>query len=286
MSLILAGMKLPVGIYLGSSALLASALDSVFDLLTSAINLFALITAARPADDDHRFGHGKAEALASFFQSLMIIASAFFLVYFAFSRGQEPLVEDSIGYWAMATSLLGTGIIVFFQTRAMRSSQSTVVAADRLHYLSDFLSGVAVLAALFFSYFYKIALIDAIGAVLVAGYLVFASIKILIESINILMDKDISDNYRGTIQDLMRDYPKVAGYHDLKARSAGQQNYLSVHLEVVGEISFEESHAIVEGFIEQIKARHTNLQVTIHADPVEITRAGKRLLDKDEPEFY
>ncbi len=253
----------------GAVSLLGSAVDSALDLLSSAIILAALVAAARPADNEHRYGHGKAEALAGFAQSLFISASAGFVMFRAI-RGllyPESLAELGGGIVVMFVAIGLTALLVAFQTFVAKRTGSTAIRADRLHYTSDLLSGLAVVLALEVERRFAIGWADFAGGMLIAAYVFYSSVRLFRESFDVLMDRDVSHLFRTSIDDFVKGRSGVLGYHDLRSRSAGDRHFLELHLEIDRAFSFDESHRLVEELIEELQKRHENLDVTVHSDP-------------------
>lgn len=253
----------------GSVSLLASAVDSALDLLSSGVILAALIASARPADNEHRYGHGKAEALAGFLQSLLIFGSAGFVIFRAI-RGRllpQPLANLEGGMIVMGGSLVLTAALVTFQGYVARRTESIAVKADRLHYVSDLAANGIVIVALLVERRFQIGWADFGGGVLTAAYIMKISYQVFRESFDILMDRDVSHLYRATIQAFIDKKGGVLGYHDLRSRSAGDRHFLEIHLELDRSISFEESHGLVEELIAGLERSHPNLEVSVHSDP-------------------
>ena len=283
--------KLIVGIISGSAAILASALDSALDFISSLINLFAIIAAQKPADLKHRFGYGKAEALAGFLQSNFIFFSGFYLIYISIKKIQENKALEFVdeGLLVMGISLFLTICLVIYQTIVLRKTNSIVLKADRLHYLTDILTNIAVILSLGLQKIFSINYIDAIAGLFLAVYVIFSSFEIFKGSFNILMDRDISENYRDVLLKLIKKYnPDIAGYHDLRSRTSGGVDYIELHLEMPKDMSLEKSHHLIEDFMGELKEMYPNLEIIIHADPAEVAQDGsvKYILDKEEPRFY
>lgn len=272
-ALLLASIKLYYALLSGSVGILASMLDSTFDMISSAIILVALVTAVKPADHDHRFGHGKAEALAGFLQSALIFCSALYILYAAVRRFLNPAPLESIGesivVMALATSItLG---LVLFQGHVARKTESVAVKADRLHYLTDLLAGIVVVVSLIAEKYWIPVWPDLFAAVFISAYIIKSSSTIFKESLDILMDRDISERYHALVTEFIADNQgRIVGYHDLRARSAGSINFLEIHLEMRRDLSLVESHSLAEDLIGEFKNRYRNLDVMVHTDPVEI----------------
>ncbi|MCB1174193.1 MAG: cation transporter [Leptospiraceae bacterium] len=288
----LASSKFAVAWWTGSISVLASGLDSLLDMASSGINLFAIITASKPADQDHRFGHGKAEALAAFLQSIVISASGGFILYQSVKGFWAPpskMIQDGPALVVMIASLLMTIVLVRYQARVIAQTDSVAVSADKLHYLSDIFGNALVIISLGLTRFTGIGLFDSIGGLFIAAWIIKSSFEILQQSLGVLMDRDISDRYRDVLKSVLDDHrPDVIGYHDLRTRTSGYTDHLEFHLEMPADLSLAESHEIVERIMHVIRERSsTDLDIVIHSDPASINRSGQVILeDKAEPRFY
>ena len=255
----------------GSVSLLASAVDSALDLLSSAVILAALIAATRPADNEHRYGHGKAEALAGLLQSLLIFGSACYVIFRAVTgvMHPRPLQDLEGGMLVMAVSLGLTAALVTYQGFVAGRTGSTAVKADRLHYLSDLVANGMIIGALYVERHFQIGWADFAGGMVTAFYVIKSSVDVFRESFDILMDRDVSHLYRGTIQDFIEKRGGVLGYHDLRSRSAGDRHFLEIHLELDHRMTFQESHRLVEEMIVDLERKHPALEVSVHSDPAD-----------------
>ena len=283
-------MKVITGILSNSMAMLASALDSAFDFLSSTVNYSAIRHAQKPADHTHRYGHGKAEALAGFVQSIVIFGSSLFLAYKSLLRIIEP---DEIGMFnegviVMVISIALTWVLVIYQKMVHKKSQSIVIAADRLHYVTDILANGVVIASLVLDKYLKIPYIDALAALGIAMFIFKSSTDIFRQSFDILMDKDISDIYRNDLKTIIEEAgEEILGYHDLRSRAAGEVVFLEFHLEVPKDISVKKSHDVVEKTMKLMKKKHPNIDMIIHTDPAEFDRNGEvHVMDSEKPRFY
>ncbi len=274
----------------GSVSVKASALDSLLDFFSSAINLLAITAASIPPDHDHRYGHGKAEALAGLFQGILISFSSAYLVYETLHSLFIPktIEYDYVAIAVMVLSLVLTAALVVYQQYVVRRTNSIVVTADSLHYFSDLLGNSVVIISLLLSRFTGFVLFDSVGALLVAAYILKSSYEIFVQSFDILTDKDISDQFRPLIDNTLNSYKgDVFGYHDLRSRTTGFANYMEFHLELRCDMTLKESHEIVEKIARDLKKHKENLEVIIHSDPVEILPTGQKiLLDQQSPRFF
>ena len=255
----------------GSVALLASLVDSMLDGLASLVNLVAIRYAMVPADDGHRFGHGKAEPLAALAQTAFITGSGLFVLLEALRRYtlDEPIAPQGIsGIAVMLIAIVGTAALVLYQRRVARKTGSLVVEADALHYLSDMLSNVAVLAALVLASQPSFWWVDPVAAILVALYVLHSAYSVGRQALRQLMDHELPSDMRKAIADAACQEPGVLGIHDLKTRAAGPYRFVQLHLEVDGSLQLERAHAIGDRVAERVRGACPDAQVIIHQDPV------------------
>jgi len=290
-SSILFAIKIFTGFLTGSIAILASALDSAFDFLSSSVNFYAIKHAAKPADAQHRFGHGKAEALSGFVQSIIIFLSAGYLIYESFQRflSGNDLVNIYEGVVVMVISIALTFVLTSYQSYVHKKSKSIAIAADRLHYITDILANVVVIVTLLAGKYFGWRWVDPAAAMVIAIYIIKSSAEIFRHSFDVLMDKDISDKYRDDLKAVMKKVsPQILGYHDLRSRSAGGVDFMEFHMEVPKDMTVKESHDVVERTMIELQKIHPNLELIIHTDPAELnTTDGKvKIFDRDKPRFY
>ncbi|UXH40599.1 cation diffusion facilitator family transporter [Pseudomonas promysalinigenes] len=253
----------------GSVSLLAGLTDSALDAVASFLNLLAVHYALRPADDDHRFGHGKAEALAGMAQALFIGVSAVLIGVQAVERLQDPtpLGNTSIGIAVMLLSLVLTVALLALQRKVIRLTGSTAVRADSLHYRSDLLLNGSILLALLLARFGWPHL-DALFGLGIALYILWSALQIARESTAILMDKELPTDIGEGMVDLVMGIAGVKGVHDLRTRMSGNQWFVQLHLELPGQLPLHEAHELCVQASEVIRQRYPKADVMVHADPV------------------
>ena len=269
-AILLVGLKTWAWLASGSVSLLASLVDSLTDSLASIVNLFAVRLALRPADDNHPFGHGKAESLSALAQSAFIGGSAVFLLLNAVERllHPQPLQQTTLGIAVMLVSLLLTLALVLFQRWVLRRAQSQAVSADSLHYVTDFASNIVVLVALVLAAWgWQRA--DAVLALLLGGWIFWSAAKIAIEAVNTLMDKALSPADIARIEAAALAVPGVLGIHDLRTRLSGARHFVQMHIDLDARLNIVEAHDIAVAVAAQIRALFEDAEVIIHQDPVE-----------------
>lgn len=253
----------------GSVSLLSTLMDSVLDALASLINLFAVHHALQPADKEHRFGHGKAEPLAGLAQAAFIFGSGVFIVAeagFSLLHPQE-IAHTDIGYWVMVFSIVLTVGLVAFQRYVVKKSGSVAISADSLHYKTDVLINMSVIVSLFVASNLGIGWADPLFALAIAGYIMFGAWQIGQQSLDILMDKELPDEDRARIFDIVTAHPDVHGMHDLRTRTSGPQVFIQLHLELDGDMRLHIAHQISEAVEADLMAVYPNAEIIIHEDP-------------------
>ena len=269
-AILLVGLKTWAWLASGSVSLLASLVDSLTDSLASIVNLFAVRLALRPADDNHPFGHGKAESLSALAQSAFIGGSAVFLLLNAVERllHPQPLQQTTLGIAVMLVSLLLTLALVLFQRWVLRRAQSQAVSADSLHYVTDFASNIVVLVALVLAAWgWQRA--DAVLALLLGGWIFWRAAKIAIEAVNTLMDKALPPADVARIEAAALAVPGVLGIHDLRTRLSGARHFVQMHIDLDARLNIVEAHDIAVAVAAQIRALFEEAEVIVHQDPVE-----------------
>lgn len=254
-----------------SVSILASLADSSMDAMVSVVNLLALRYALSPADDDHRFGHGKAEAIAAVSQAAFIVGSSLILVFHCVERITSPekhaqLSHSDVGIAVMLFSIVLTLALVAVQGAAVKRSGSAVVQADRLHYLSDLLTNVSVLVALALAKFGFVQA-DVIIGLGVAAYLCYGAIRIGHPAMQMLMDHELSPELVGQFVEIARSHPDVVGVHDIRTRQSGTTYVVQLHLDMDPQTTLAHAHAIADEVEEMIVSRYPNADIIIHQDP-------------------
>ncbi|AZD04655.1 cation diffusion facilitator family transporter [Pseudomonas chlororaphis] len=260
----------------GSVSLLAGLTDSLLDGAASFLNLLAVHYALRPADEDHRYGHGKAESLSGMAQALFIAVSAVLIGVQAVERLQnpEPLGAPWIGIGVMLLSLALTVALLMVQYRVIRETGSTAVRADSLHYRSDLLLNGSILLALVLASFGWQQL-DAWFGLAIAIYILWSAIQIARESVAVLMDEELPSEVSQHMLELVCAVPGVLGAHDLRTRISGNHWFVQLHLELPGELTLSVAHGISDQAAEAIHTAYPRAEVLVHADPQEAVLAAR-----------
>jgi len=266
-----------VGAYLltDSVSMLSTLLDSLLDAAASLVNLVAVRTALVPPDEEHRFGHGKAEPLAALVQSAFIAGSALFLLVEAGNRvvNPSPILNSAAGLVVMAVSILLTAALQLFQRHVVKQTDSVAIRADAQNYFSDLLVNCAVVIALLVWREFKWALADPLCAAGVGCYILFTAWNIARSAFDLLMDRELPEAARGRIRDIALSNPAVRQLHDLRTRSSGHSTFIQFHLELDGDIPLLKAHAVSDEVEKAILDAFPGAEIIIHQDPAGLPEA-------------
>lgn len=255
--------------FTNSLTIVASLADSFLDIATSLVNFFAARYALQPPDKEHRFGHGKAEDIAVFFQSAFFVASGVFLIVVSIKRAIFPVVTENnlFGIYIMAFSIIITICLIAIQQYVIKKTNSLIVKADHLHYFTDLLSNMAVIIALYIGYKWQNNFVDPAFTALIAIYILYNAGHLMKHSFKNLMDHEFDDDEKEKILQMIKNNPEVMGIHNLKTRYAGNNPFIQFHLEMSGEMKLIEAHRITEDIENKIMELFPNADVIIHQDP-------------------
>jgi ferrous-iron efflux pump FieF len=253
----------------GSVALLSSLIDSLLDIVASIVNLLAVRHALTPADREHRFGHGKAEPLAVLGQSAFITGSALLLLAEAVRRLIQPVPVENppAGIAVMAFSIVVTIALVLYQRYVVRRTGSIAITADELHYRSDLILNISVIAALILSGTFGLSVLDPLFGAAIGVWIIYSAARLARLSLVQLMDRELPDDEREKIRAIAQSHPEVAAAHDLRTRVAGPTAFIQIHIEMDGDISLARAHVISDEVEERLRAAYPNAEIMIHQDP-------------------
>lgn len=268
-ALLLIAVKVLAWLWTGSVSMLASLVDSLMDSIASAINLVAVRYSLVPADAEHRFGHGKAEPLAGLAQAGFVCGSAVFLLFHATERLRfpRPLRDIEVGIGVMIFSIVVTAGLLTLQRSVIRQTESTAIRADALHYATDLLTNLAVIAGLVLASLGWVWA-DSVFAMGIAAYIFYSAVRIGSEAFQQLMDRELRDEIQQQILSIARAHPDVLGVHDLRTRRSGRLRFVQLHLELDDSLPLNRAHAVADQVEEGILALLPNAEVIIHQDPV------------------
>ena len=264
-------IKLTIGIFSGSVAVLASAIDSVLDLFVSIFNYFAITNSEKPADELFNYGRGKIEALASVIEGTIISLSGLFLFYVAINK----YITGEISQYAqtsiivMMISLTITILLVLYLNKIAKDTNNMVIKADALHYKTDIWANLAVLTSLILVYISGNEIFDVIIGSLIAIYIIYSAYELIQEGVLVLLDSSLDEEVTSKIEDIIKSENEVNDYHWLKTRTAGKNNFVDVHLVFDCVISLMAAHKISDNIEEKIKQLDTSKDwiINIHLDP-------------------
>ncbi|WP_339844889.1 cation diffusion facilitator family transporter [uncultured Halopseudomonas sp.] len=268
-ALSLIALKSGVWMASGSVSILASLIDSLMDSAASIINLFAVRYALKPADQEHRFGHGKAEALAGLAQSAFITGSALLVLLQGIEHllNPQPIAATWLGIGVMILSIVATLGLLAVQKHVIARTGSTAIGADALHYRSDLLLNGSVIVALLLAS-YGIQRADAVMGLGIAVYIGYSAMRIGQDAIHILMDHELPDEVRTEALALARAVPGVVDIHDFRSRQSGHHWFMQMHVELPGDMPLLEAHELGESVRAALVERFPQVDALIHTDPV------------------
>lgn len=253
----------------GSVAMLGSLADTGLDLLASLVTLYGVRMAEQPADHDHRYGHGKAEALAALFQVGLIAASAALIAWRAVLRlGQGGADADAgIGIGVSIVAIGATLLLLAYQRRVIRRTGSVAIMADNVHYQSDVLVNVAVIAALLLDRLAGLHGADPVLGIAIAAWLAYGAFNASTHAIDMLMDREWPEDQRAGFLEVAARQPGLKGIHDFRTRRAGSHDFAQFHMEVDGALSVSAAHDLVENIEDALNRAFPKVEVLIHLDP-------------------
>jgi len=263
-----------------SVAMLASLVDSGLDLVASSLNLLAVRHAMTPADREHRFGHGKAEAIAGLGQAALIALSAAYLLYESVIRliDPQPVEESVTGLIVIAVSMVLTVALVMYQRYVISRTRSLAIDADYLHYVNDITTNLGVVLALVLAGVWGFAIADPIIGLAIGAVIAWGAFSIVQGAYNELMDREFEDDDRRRIKEIVARHRDVISLHDLRTRRSGHRSFIQLHLELPAGMTLAEAHRISDEVERAIEDAFPDTEVLIHQDPagVEEPNVDKR----------
>lgn len=264
-------VKLAIGIMSGSVAVLASAIDSVLDLIVSAFNYFAITKSEQPADKKFNYGKGKIEALAAVIEGTVITVSGVYIFYEAIRKAfnQKELEYLNASIIVMLVSLALTIALVLFLNYVAKKTGSMVVKSDALHYKTDVLSNGAILVSLVLIQVTNFGLIDSIMGVVISIYIIHSAYEIIKDGVYILLDASLDEEIVEKIKNIILEEKEISDFHYLKTRKSGHTNFVDVHLVFSPGISLIKAHHAGDRIEEKIKDLIDDEEwvINAHLDP-------------------
>lgn len=254
----------------GSVALLGSLADTGFDLLASLLTLFSVRYAAQPADDEHRFGHGKAEALSALVQVTLVSVSALFIGWRAFDRLGEAARPDhpELGIGVSLVAIAVTLALLAYQRHVIRRTRSVAIHGDQLHYQGDLLLNVAVIIAIALDAFLGWRGADPIFGLAIAGWLLWGAHSAAQRAIDQLLDREWPAEKRKRFLEVAMRHPELRGIHDMRTRSSGMHDFCQFHVWVDPQMTVLEAHQVMDEIEAELMREFPGVEVLIHPDPL------------------
>lgn len=266
-------LKAATGWLTDSMSVWASLLDSAMDIFASAINYFAVRAASRPPDEDHRYGHGKAESLAGLFQSFVITVSGIFLIREAVLRliMPRPTALEWFGVGTMAVAGAVSVMLVARMRAVAAETDSPALAADAVHYVTDVYTNGAALVALLLVALTGWTPADPLISVAISAFILYSAFEVARDSIDVLMDRRLPREIDAKVATVVGRFREegVKGFHDLRTRRSGSLKFIDMHLEVDNGQSLQQAHDLTVRVIRAIQAEIPRSRVQIHTDPAE-----------------
>ncbi len=270
---LLAAIKFVAALYTGSLAVLSSMVDSMADIVSSAITFAAVRFSSQPASVNHRYGYGKAEALSALVQAAFIAGSGIFVIYEGIDRfiSPQPIDDAAAGIAVMAVCLVITAALIAFQKFVVRRTESLAVAADSAHYMVDVVTNLSIAAGLAVVKIFDVYWFDTLVAIFVSVYLLTNAYSLARQAVALLTDRELSNEIRNKLIERVESFSFCHGVHDLRSRDLGGTYMFEFHLELDGGLSLYRAHELTDMVENEVKKMFPGSQVIIHQDPAGLT---------------
>jgi len=269
MALFLVALKVWASWGTGSVAMLGSLADTALDFIASLVTFLGVRWAAMPADEEHRYGHGKAEALAALFQVILIAFSAVGIAWRAADRlsSGEPTRGLELGIGVSVVAMVTTFALLAYQRYVIRKTGSVAIMTDHVHYQSDLLLNLSVIAALVLDQLLGWRLADPLLGFVIAAWLLYGAWSAASHSVDQLMDREWPEQEREAFLAAAGEYPELAGLHDLRTRTSGAHRFVQFHVWVPADWTVREAHRRMDAVEEKLQQRFPGTEIIIHLDP-------------------
>ena len=269
MAVLLIVLKTWAAFQTSSMAMLGSLADSALDLVASLVVLLGVRVAAQPADREHRFGHGKAEALAALVQVIIISISAIFIGFRSVQRilGGAETSDAELGIAVSLVAIAFTFALIAYQRHVVRKTGSVAIATDRLHYASDLMLNGSVIVALVLDQYAGIIGADAVFGLLIALWLAWGAWKSSSHALDQLMDREWPEEQRERFLVAARNFPELEGLHDLRTRTSGTHNFVQFHVWVPPDWTVQDAHDRMDRIEQELEKQFPATEILIHLDP-------------------
>lgn len=286
MALFLGGLKSWAAWKTGSTAMLGSLADTALDLIASMATLWGVWWAAQPADREHRWGHGKGEALAAIFQVMLVAISAAAIAFRAVTQlvgptGETRAAEDGIVVSVIA--ICATFALLAWQRHVIRKTGSLAIQTDNIHYQSDLLLNLSVIAALVLDQYLGFTKADPLFGLGIAAWLLLGAWRAASAAIDQLLDREWPEDKRLQFVAAAAEHPELSNLHDLRTRSSGAHDFVQFHVDLPAELTVGQAHDIIERVEKDLCRRFPGIELLIHIDPQgHVDEPGNPLVEEDQ----
>lgn len=273
----LAIMKAIVGFMTGSLAVLSSAVDSILDILSSFFNFIAIKKAEEPADNEHEFGHGKYEALATFIQSFIIFGTGLIILVSAWNKFTSKNYEDvsDISIFVMAISIIATIFLTIYLRYMAKKENSSLLEADSMHYAVDLYTNIGILIALVLIKYTGLMFLDPLIAGVVAVYIIYSALKLSLKVSKELLDSRVEEETYNKLIDVLKSFDTYhKDFHRLRTRSSGNEKFIDMHMTLCSKLTLAEVHKIIDEIEDAIRKEIPDADITIHPEPCDHDKTG------------
>ena len=253
----------------GSAAMLGSLIDTIGDGVISLITFISVRISLAPADEDHRFGHGKIEGFSALIQASFLMGAAVFLIFESFNRFFAPqiITDHGLVIGVSIIAIILTVILVGVQNRSLQKVESLAIEADKGHYVNDVLLNGGVILAAFLQIFTDWVIADSMIGMIIALYIGWTGFDIGKKASDMLMDKEIEEDKRQIIMDIVNAHQQVKGMHDLRTRRTGINVIISFDIELDGDLTLRQAHEVSRDLEYSLLEQFPNAEIMIHKDP-------------------
>lgn len=264
--------KMAAWVATDSVSLLSTLVDSLLDVGASLVSFFAVRQALQPADHDHRFGHGKAESLGGLAEAAFVLGSGIFVFGQAIHRLFFPheLSNTDIGYAVMVLGMVMSACLVVFQKYVVRKTGSLAIGAESLNYQNDILVNASVIVSLFVTTHFGWMAADPLFAIGIASFICWGAWRIGRQALDVLMDRELPDDQREEIREIVLGCDGVLGVHDIRTRSSGTSVFIQLHLVLADDLGLMLAHELVDRVEKEVAEAFPKAEVLIHPDPISV----------------
>jgi cation diffusion facilitator family transporter len=262
-------LKVIVSIISRSISIYAQAADSLLDIFSIGITLIALNMSVAPADEEHPFGHGKAEGLAAMIQAILVLGAGGFIIYSAIQRIiHSTTIEPDMGVAVMLISIIASLFLSRHLRRVTKATGSTAIDASARNISADVYSAVGVLLGLLMVRLTNLVILDPIIALIMAGFVLKAGYEVTIRAIHELIDYALPKEEQNILNNCLKVHnTQLVNYHAVRSRRAGNERFIDLHIVMPRNFSVENAHAMCDHLEQDIKYKITSANVLIHAEP-------------------